>query len=230
MKVLDFGLAQYVPLAERRPLEHLEPGPASEPAGRGLVGTVAYMSPEQALGRELDARSDVFSLGVVLYELLAGALPFAGDNAVRGARRDPAREPAPPVAARGQRRRRSCSASCAACWPRTATSATRRMRERVPRPRRARGGRAAPASVRRRGGARVAVLSFANITRSREDDWLGTGIAETVTADLKSVEGLTVVGARARRRGAAQAGRGRRAGRRGPGHARRRASWARAGS
>ena len=80
VKVLDFGLAQYSPRLDDT-ASTWSRAPA-EAARRGLVGTVSYMSPEQALGRDLDARTDIFSLGVVLYELLTGALPFPGENAV----------------------------------------------------------------------------------------------------------------------------------------------------
>lgn len=71
VKVLDFGLAKLAAAADQRLINTVR---ASEP---GLVlGTPEYMSPEQALGREVDHRSDLFSLGVVLFELLTGQLPF----------------------------------------------------------------------------------------------------------------------------------------------------------
>jgi serine/threonine protein kinase len=82
VKVLDFGLAKLV--------EQQGPAPgddalASESSGTlpGVVmGTVGYMSPEQVRAAKVDARTDIFSLGVVLYEVLAGRQPFRGDSAV----------------------------------------------------------------------------------------------------------------------------------------------------
>ena len=79
-KVADFGLAK---LLENTPASWDTNAPTADATRSGLVlGTVAYMSPEQASGKPLDARSDVFSFGVVLYELLAGEKPFAGTTAL----------------------------------------------------------------------------------------------------------------------------------------------------
>ena len=78
--VLDFGLAK---LREAAPLADVTLPPTREVTGEGrIVGTIAYMSPEQAEGRPVDERSDVFSLGIVLYEMATGERPFSGDTSL----------------------------------------------------------------------------------------------------------------------------------------------------
>src|SRR6185295_375162 len=78
VKVLDFGLAK---LTDREP-SSADPEavtiPITETSPGTIMGTSGYMSPEQALGESIDERSDVFSLGVVLYEMVAGQPPFKG--------------------------------------------------------------------------------------------------------------------------------------------------------
>jgi serine/threonine-protein kinase len=78
VKILDFGIAK---LSERAPQKAETDAPTliqSQTMPGMILGTASYMSPEQARGLEVDARSDIFSLGVVLYEMIAGRLPFSG--------------------------------------------------------------------------------------------------------------------------------------------------------
>ena len=78
VKVLDFGLAK---LAEPEPADLAATGTLTPRTEEGaIVGTAAYMSPEQAQGKKLDARSDIFSFGSVLYEMATGKRPFQGET------------------------------------------------------------------------------------------------------------------------------------------------------
>jgi len=77
VKVVDFGLAKHTG-GVASTSETTTPLTATG----AIVGTAPYMSPEQATGSAVDARSDLFSLGTILYEMLAGRIPFRGDSAV----------------------------------------------------------------------------------------------------------------------------------------------------
>jgi tetratricopeptide (TPR) repeat protein len=208
-KVLDFGLAKILELRQ---------GAADDAARARLtfdgavLGTVSYMSPEQALGRAIDGRSDLFSLGVVLFEMLTAYLPFAGSTAVEIVDQILHRPPLPlgrflsplppgldAVVERALEKEprfrhqtaRELYLDLRSVRRALEGPAERQSAIRPPLPSSKAGAvvgnASAPASA-------VAVLTFVNITREPADDWIGTGIAETVTADLKNVPGLGVIG------------------------------------
>ncbi len=84
VKVMDFGIARLVS------------GPETAPQTSAVLGTAAYLSPEQAQGQPVDARTDIYSLGTVLYEMLAGRPPFAGESPVAIAYKQVNEPPVPP--------------------------------------------------------------------------------------------------------------------------------------
>ncbi|HZF67488.1 MAG TPA: protein kinase [Gemmatirosa sp.] len=191
----DFGVA-------RGPTRDTADGATLTEIGVTL-GTPAYMSPEQAAGeRALDARSDVYALGCLCYELLAGRPPFRGASAMALIGQHLASPPPPLEGARGP-------------LPPDVAAAVARALAKDPDARFASAGAFATAleaglaaarppstadvrleQVERRqeSSQRVLVLDFANLTRAADVDWLGTGIVETVSADLAKIAGVRVVG------------------------------------
>jgi serine/threonine protein kinase/tetratricopeptide (TPR) repeat protein len=198
VKVLDFGLAKFVSSVAAHDVTQAQMTMAGM-----VVGTVSYMAPEQALGRPIDHRVDLFSLGVVLFELLTGRMPFEGSTPTEIIDRILHEVPPPP-----SRYATGVPASLDAIVARAlekdpvfryqqASDISHDLRElsndldgAVVRPSSRIIAAAAPGAIE----SSVAVMTFSNITREPADDWIGTGIAETVSSDLKNIHGLTIIG------------------------------------
>lgn len=212
VKVLDFGLAK---LVEPETSESDEPPTVvvPDPTLPGMViGTPWYMSPEQALGNAVDHRTDLFSAGIVLYEMLTAKRPFQGETTMqtinkivnapaapmraagvsvpdeiervvrRAMEKDPARRYQSADAMAEELEAAAPSGAIGAPYSTNFSSSASAPTLAIERPR----------ATRRTSS--VAVMTFQNIRRDPADDWIGTGIAETVTSDLKHVHNLSVVG------------------------------------
>ncbi len=185
VKVLDFGLADHRPLGGADASTWTR-----DPAQTaGLIGTLAYMSPEQALGRAVDGRSDVFSLGVLLFEMLTGQRPFQGKNGAQLLDAVLHAEPPPLLPRHPDPRAQRAEALLRRMLEKQAGARTQSMREVCDALQSLERGSApagqAPAPSRRLLG----LLGFANITGRSQDDWMGVGLAETLAADLRRCSG-----------------------------------------
>jgi serine/threonine protein kinase/Tfp pilus assembly protein PilF len=202
VKVLDFGLAKFLATKER---DNLVTRPQVTIAGM-VVGTISYMAPEQALGKTVDQRADLFSLGVVLYELATGRTPFPGTVATEIIDKILHDTPPPPSALNAGipkpfdgivLRALEKSPTFRYQSARDVRQDLRELSSALDEGNRVSASRAAAAVANQQASSierSVAVMTFANITREATDDWIGTGIAETVSSDLKNIHGLTVIG------------------------------------
>ncbi len=206
-KILDFGLAKLAPRGQRVAEavgltagatlnDHLtSPGAA--------LGTVAYMSPEQARGDELDARSDLFSFGVVLYEMATGRQAFSGStsatifDAILNRAPTPAARLKPGLPAELDRilsktlekdpDLRCQSASELLSDLKRLKRDTDSGREAAARPDRAK--EPAPAA---HAGKSVAVLYFENLSASKEDEYFRDGMTEDIITELSKINQIRV--------------------------------------
>jgi non-specific serine/threonine protein kinase len=200
VKVLDFGLAKFVHESADVAVTRRQVTTAGM-----LLGTVSYMAPEQALGREVDHRSDIFSLGVVLFELSTGRLPFTGSSVTEIIDHILHDAPSPPSSYISQLPVAFDTVVAHALdkQPPFRYQTARELRDDLrtiardldETPRGMTTARMAAGVAQVHGIENsVAVMTFVNITREPADDWIGTGIAETVSSDLKNIHGLTLIG------------------------------------
>jgi TolB-like protein len=187
LKILDFGLARV--MVSQTSATGAPTAGATEPGT--VLGTASYMAPEQVRGQATDARSDIFSFGVVLYEMLSGRRPFTGDSAVETMNailRDdaPALDPNLGVSPALERIVRRCL--------------EKRPDLRFPNARdlafalESVGPAAAPAAASRgeRPRRSIAVLLFKDLGGAAENAHLGLGLADATITELASMKSLLV--------------------------------------
>jgi len=204
IKILDFGLAKMsqgdlgpgVSAAQGRTLpadyELTSPGSA--------VGTVSYMSPEQARGQLVDTRTDLFSTGTVLYQLATGTPPFQGDtsavifDAILNRDPKPAADvnpllPADFVRILEKTLEKDRNLRCQTATE-LKTDLSRLKRDLELGKRRAKEKTDSDPAIPRQTGKSVAVLYFENLSGAKEDEYLRDGITEDVITELSKIRGL----------------------------------------
>lgn len=186
VKVLDFGLAQ-LGASGAEDETSARAGRMPDPA-QHLSGTVPYMSPEHLLGRPTDHRSDLFSLGVLLFEAAAGHRPFSGDNVYTVTASILMDQPPPLAGLRPDlpgtlgRIVQQCLEKEPDSRPASARALVRELREMRDELR----------SALRATAPSIAVLPFRDISRERDQDHLCEGIAEEIINALAQLDGVRV--------------------------------------
>jgi len=204
VKILDFGLAKINgnEIAQGASFAHAEtvlsryeltsPGAA--------VGTLSYMSPEQARGQLVDARTDIFSTGTVLYQMATGTLPFQGDtaavifDAILNREPKPAAElnpslPADFVRILEKTLEKDRSLRCQTATE-LKTDLSRLKRDLESGKRRGKEKTDSDPGVQKQMAKSVAVLYFENLSGAKEDEYLRDGITEDVITELSKIRGL----------------------------------------
>ncbi len=191
IKVLDFGLAKLsMPSEPARADDSTAPLAPPLTHARALLGTFAYMSPEQITGGVVDGRSDIFSLGILFHELLSGARPFHGENPAallyaivnEEAPRLPARLGAVSELVHRCLRKTPNERFANADELHAALGALAHGAGAVPR--------AAPRSAAREKS--IAVLPFTNVSPEPENEYFADGMTEEIIAALSRIASLRV--------------------------------------
>jgi serine/threonine protein kinase len=202
LKILDFGLAKMRQgeLAPGASPEQAETAANELTTPGAAVGTISYMSPEQARGQLVDARTDIFSAGTVLYQMATGSLPFPGDtsavifDAILNREPKPAVElnpalPADFVRLLDKTLEKDRNLRCQTATE-LKTDLSRLKRDLESNKRRTKEKTDSDPGAAKPSGNSVAVLYFENLSGSKEDEYLRDGITEDVITELSKIRGL----------------------------------------